>query len=93
MSNLPNVETEQRSSDSDLDIAAIKERIMAAGIDAKSAFALVDADDAEIRFAVVDDSLPDGGYIKSFPLLPGQTYLVVPLTKKLAGRGLVFPND
>jgi len=67
---------------------------MAAGIGAQSVFALVDADDAEVRFAVVDDDLPNGGYVKAFPLITGKTYLIVPTNTPLVGmeRGMNLPK-
>lgn len=89
MSNLQNAETEPES----LSIDAITERVMAAGIGARTVFALVDADDAELRFAVVDGSIPGGGYFEGFPLMPGRTYLIVPLETAPAGmvRGMYVP--
>lgn len=75
MLNSQSAETRQEN----LVFDEVTARVMAAGIGAQSVFALVDADDAEIRFAVVDDSLPDGGYVKAFPLVTGKTYLIVPL--------------
>lgn len=76
-----------------LDISEAVRRVMAAGVGASGVFALVDADDAEIRFAVVDDRLPGGGYIKGFPLMTGQTYLIVPIDTELTGveRGMNVP--
>lgn len=89
MSSLPDGATEQES----LDIETITERIMAAGIGARTVFALVDADDAELRFAVVDEAIPEGGYVEGFPLMAGQTYLIVPLASAPAGagRGMYVP--
>lgn len=91
MSKSLNAEKEQRSSVSSLTMAEIRERILAAGVGARDAVALVDPDDAEIRFAVVDDSLPEGGYIDAYPLMTGRSYLIVPLEAPPngAGRGVV----
>lgn len=91
MSNMQDAETRQEN----LVFDEIVKRLMAIGIGAQSVFALVDADDAEVRFAVVDDTLPDGGYVKAFPLVTGKTYLIVPLVDgSLVGteRGMNLPK-
>lgn len=89
MLNTQNVVTKQES----LDISDLVRRIKAADIGVSGVFLLVDADDAEIRFAVVDESIPGGGYIKGFPLMTGQTYLIAPVDMEISGveRGINVP--
>lgn len=90
MSRLLNVESAQSSSASSLTMAEIKRRIMEAGVGARDVVALVDPDDAEIRYAVVDERIPEGGYVDGYPLITGRTYLIVPLEDHPAGaeRGM-----
>ena len=94
MSSLLSVEKEPSVLDSKgMTVAEIAQKILAAGIGARDVLALVDPDDAELRFAVVDDRVPGGGYVDAFPLMTGRSYLLVPLDVHPADaeRGINIP--